>query len=372
MKLFFYINSIHEGGGAERVISVLSQQMAKRGCDVTMITSFKDTWEYTLDEKVRRISLESEKLKTNKLKRNLSRIRKLRSICKREKPDVLISFMFEPNIRALIATMGLKTKTIISVRNDPEKENGRGVARFLAKTLYRLADGYVFQTEQAKKWFAPKIQKKSVVILNPVSDSFYYVNGAPCVKKSVVSVGRLEEDKNFNLLIKAFALIADEYPEYQLEIYGDGTLRNMLKELINELDLSNRIILKGQCSDISSQIKDASLFVLSSNVEGLPNALMEAMALGLPVISTDFAGGGARTLIEDGVNGIIVPIGNEKALAEAMRKILSDREYALNLGSKAKVKSSEFKPDNIADKWYTYIKYVAARIDENMQKQFRV
>jgi len=357
MKVFFYINSIGNGG-AERVLTVLANQIAAQNNDVTVITSIKREWEYPLLSHVCRITLDRASEKTNRIKKNLVRISKLRAICKSERPDVLISFMEEPNYRALVAAMGLGTKTIISVRTDPAAAYGRGLARFLAKTLYRCADGYVFQTKQARQWFVPAIQKKSTVIVNPVSENFYSVCGSPGVEKRIVASGRLNSAKNFDLLLESFSLIAEQFRDYTLTIYGSGELKETLEEKIEVLSLTGRAELFGQCNDIPNAIKDASLFVMSSDVEGLPNALMEAMTLGLPVITTDFAGGGAKALIENGVNGLIVPVNDKYQLARAMEQLLTDREYAQRLGNAAKAAAEAFRTETIARKWIRYIEQV--------------
>lgn len=356
MRVFFYINTIGDGG-AERVLTVLANQIAARDCDVTVITSIRSEWEYPLSKSVRRIILEQSS-ERNWIKRNISRISKLRAICKEERPDVLISFMEEPNYRAIVAAMGLHTKTIISVRTDPAAAYGRGLAKILAKTLYRCADGYVFQTEQARQWFVPVIRKRAIVIANPISDMFYAVCGKPGDEKRIVTSGRLNPVKNFDMLLEAFALIAERFPEYTLTIYGEGELRPKLEEKIAQLGLVGRANLFGQCDDIPNAIKNASLFVMSSNVEGLPNALMEAMVLGIPVITTDFAGGGAKMLIEDGVNGRIVPMNDKKSLAQTMEQLLTEREYAQRLGDAAKVRAEAFRTEKIVQEWIRYINEV--------------
>lgn len=350
MELFFYINSLHEGG-AERVVSVLSGQLAKKGHNVTVITSFRDKWEYPLDESVRRISLEDEEVKTDIIRRNISRVYKLRQIIRSENPEILISFMAEPSFRALVAAIGLHVKTVVSVRTDPNREYRGLIPRLLAKTLYHRADGFVFQTENARGWFPMRIHKKGVIIFNPVSDTFYHADGKPGSKKIIVSVGRLVKEKNYGLMIKAFADVAPFYPDYNLTIFGEGELRKELERQISAAGLNERVILYGQCNNLAEQLKDAHIFVLSSDVEGLPNALMEAMALGLPVISTDFAGGGARDLIEHGEDGLIVPVNDPKALAFALRKLLDDKKYSQQLGRAAKKKSARFTTEEIVSQW---------------------
>lgn len=356
MKIFFYINTIGNGG-AERVLTVLANQISALDYDVTVITSIKREWEYPLLEGVRRITLEHTP-EQNRIKKNISRIFKLRALCKSEQPDVLISFMEEPNYRALVATMGLRTKNIISVRTDPAVAYERGIAKILAKTLYRRADGYVFQTEQARQWFASSIQNRATVIVNPISDAFYSVCRSPGSQKRIVASGRLNPVKNFELLLEAFALVSKQLQDCTLTIYGAGALKEELEKKIEALELTGRAELFGQCNDIPNAMKDASLFVMSSNVEGLPNALMEAMVLGLPVITTDFSGGAARALIKDGENGMIVPMKDKDRLAQAIARIMTDHEYAQRLGRAAKVRAEEFRTETIVQKWIRYIEYV--------------
>ena len=152
-------------------------------------------------------------------------------------------------------------------------------------------------------------------------------------------------------MIKAFADVAPFYPDYNLTIFGEGELRKELERQISAAGLNERVILYGQCNNLAEQLKDAHIFVLSSDVEGLHNALMEAMALGLPVISTDFAGGGARDLIEHGEDGLIVPVNDPKALAFALRKLLDDKKYSQQLGRAAKKKSARFTTEEIVSQW---------------------
>lgn len=321
MKVMFYINAIHHGG-AERVICNLATQFSERGYDCVLLTSFRDSWEYGHGAKVRRKTLFESKLNGNFLVRNFSLTRALRRELKEENPDVLISFMAEPNFRAIVASFGLKNKVIVSVRNDPNKEYGNFITRILAKTLFRRADGVVFQTEDAKKWFPKSIQKKSKIIFNHVDEVFYNTKYEG-ERHDVVTTGRLVPQKNHKLLIRAFAAIADKVPD-NLFIYGEGDLRPELEALISELHMQDRIFLPGGIKNVADTIKSAKLFVLSSDYEGMPNSLMEAMALGVPCISTDCPCGGPRMLLRGSNLSVLVPVGNVEKLSSAMYEKMGD------------------------------------------------
>jgi glycosyltransferase involved in cell wall biosynthesis len=183
------------------------------------------------------------------------------------------------------------------------------------KYLYKKADGFVFQTEDAAKYFEGIIKCDSKIIPNPINPKFIKEPYKGEREKNIVTVGRLESQKNQKMLIEAFGKIESKYPEYSLLIYGDGSKKEELQDLIKEKGLENKVILKGKIDDVENVIDKAKMFVLSSDYEGMPNALMEAMALGLPCISTDCPCGGPRYLMENGKSGLLVPVGNSDAMA---------------------------------------------------------
>lgn len=354
--LLFYINAIN-GGGAERVILQLAHHFAEVGYKSVLVTSFVDKEnEYDVPSNVVRISMEQEQVIQSRIQRNISRIKKLRTICKHERPAAIISFMAEPNFRSIIATFGLPVKRIISVRNDPEKEYRGKIGRFVGKYILPFADGCVFQTNEAKEWFPLKLQHKSAVILNDVKEEFFNVKRKPT--NTVVSVGRLSRQKNHSMLIKSFSKVSAEYPEQKLLIYGSGNLKEELLSLIKELQLEDKAFLMGATNDIAAVLSSAGIFVLSSDYEGMPNCLMEALAAGVPSISTDCPCGGPRALICDGVDGVLVPVGNEEIMASSIKKLLSDTQYTKSLGENAKQSSKKFYPDVIFDQWREYVEKV--------------
>ena len=187
--LLFYINAIHDGG-AERVLLQLAKRFAACGWRAVVVTSFVDQWEYPVPEGVERLSIEQAQIPQSRLRRNLSRIKALRRLIREYKPAALISFMAEPNFRAVLASRFLPVKTIVSVRNDPEREYGGRLGRIIGKWLLPLADGCVFQTEQAKNWFPKRLQKRSKIIMNQVDERFFQVTGTG-ENGYVMTAGRL-------------------------------------------------------------------------------------------------------------------------------------------------------------------------------------
>ena len=262
--------------------------------------------------------------------------------------------MGPPNIRILLGTLGMKVKKVVSVRNDPYKEYGAGIKRFLARIIFCLADGCVFQTEEAMDYFPKKVKKRSKIILNPIKEVFYQTEYSD-VYSGIVSVGRLSPQKNHELLIRAFARIADSYPDEKLYIYGEGSLRKELQDLIVKLELQNRVFLPGSVMDVNVKLSQAKIFVLSSDYEGMPNALLEAMAVGVPVISTDCPCGGPRTVIENENQGLLVQVGDVEKMADALEKLLNDSYLRKQMSVAEKERAKDFRNDAIMPQWEQYL-----------------
>lgn len=353
MKVLFYVN-ILSGGGAERVIANLANNFYEKGHEIIVVNTFPTEKEYHLNKDIKHLYMESQKDCGNVLKKNITRIGKLRKILKKEKPDVAVAFMREPNWRLVIASKGLKVKTIVSLRVTPEHEDGKFPKNFMLRYPFKKADAVIFQTEHAQQYFDESIVKHSKIILNPIKNGIYDINYKG-ERKNIVTAGRLASTKNQLLLINAFSKVADT-TEDKLLIYGEGECRQALQNRIDELRMNDKIILMGNSSNLHEEIKSAKVFVLSSDLEGLPNALMEAMALGLPCISTDCQGGGARMVIQDGKNGFIVPVGDTNALAEKIKYVLSlsDKERD-EIGKSAKETAQGFRADVICKEWEEYI-----------------
>ena len=355
MKIMICIGKLCKGG-AERVVSNLANYLSKNN-DVTIIVFQKTKIEYEIDPRVKIIELDNKEKYTIKIFRNINRFIKLNGIIKNEKYDVTLSFLPKPSYVTLFLKKFRKNKVIVSIRNDPKIEYKSKINKFLMKWLYPTADGFVFQTTEAKNYFSNDIQNKSKIILNSLNEDFIIDKPYEGIRdKVIVSVGRLEKQKNHLMLINAFAKIHKNFPDYKLIIYGDGNLRSELEDNIKNLNLENYILLPGVENNIKEKIYKASLFVLSSDYEGMPNALIEAMTLGVPCISTDCPCGGPRELIIDGQNGFLTEIGNVDLLSNKIEAILKN-EYNLNKISKESNKlKNKINPKIINKEWEDYLK----------------
>ena len=246
-------------------------------------------------------------------------------------------------------------KVVYSERGDPYDAEYSGLLGKVRDLTVPRMDGLVFQSEGARDFFPESMKSKSIIIHNSVNvpqDKYLMPEKR---EKRIVSVGRLHPQKNFPLLINAFARIASTYPDYELDIYGDGDLRETLQSQINSLGLSSRVSLNKSRTDVWDCIRTASLFVLTSDYEGMPNALMEAMSLGLPCIAADCRPGGARTLINDGENGYVVPLRDEGALVDKMNYLLSHPEKAEEIALNARHLQDTHTDEKIFNKWNDYL-----------------
>lgn len=362
-KIAICINSLAKGG-AERVVSIISNYLIL-DYDITVITMTKNDISYQLDSKIHIIEIANSKnkIKNKIIKRLLlpfkviSRIKKVKRLFKKEKYDLIISFLPEASFMALMSK-GKNDKLIISDRNDPKVEYKNIFYKFLMKNLYPKANGFVFQTDEAKSYFDGIVdfnKTKSEIIYNPVNENFMCDRYEGKRDKEIVSVGRFEKQKNFMLLLESFAIVHKKFPDYKLVIYGDGSLRNEYEEFIKNNALVDYVELPGIISDVKDKIIKSSLFVMSSDYEGMPNSLIEAMCLGLTVISTDCPCGGPKMLINNKKNGLLVKVGDKEELTQAMLLLLND-EHLRNLYGREAVKIvDKVNPNNICKKWKNFI-----------------
>lgn len=356
MKIVLYISNLQKGG-AQRVIANLGNYLETIGNQVMIITTGDDKSSYGLNNGIIVKSLGLNQLYSRdkvKIKRIIgigNYLLKLKKTINEYKPDVVLTFLtFEINCILAIKPF-IKSKVIISVRNDPKMIYRTNYQKKRANQMFKLADGIVFQTKEAQSFFADKIIKKSTIIKNSINMEFIIPRYLGERKKKIVAVGKFTEQKNHLLLIDAFSKIANSIPDYNLVIYGDGILKKVYKEKIEKLKLKNRVLLPGIIDEIKEHICDASLFVLSSNYEGVSNALLEAMALGLPVISTDCPCGGSREIIEDGINGILVPVKDIERMSSAIKSVLSDADLMNKLCKNANKIQKTFNPSLINQQW---------------------
>lgn len=287
-------------------------------------------------------------------------VRTIRKQLKQLKPDILVTMGTPAAIFDVPACIGLGIKHIISERNDPAHFAGSAKTRIISRLLMRKADGFIFQTKDAQQYYGGTVAKRSVVIPNPL----FNTNLMPAAKysgndtKKVVSVGRLHKQKNHQLLIRAFKHVLERHPDYKLIIYGEGKERCNNESLIEAMQLKDKVLLPGGTDRVFEAIYSASLFVLSSDFEGMPNALMEAMALGLPCISTDCPCGGPKELIKHEENGMLVSVNDKVALYEAMIYMIEHPTEAKEMGHKAMQIREKLNLNTIAKEWYHFFQSV--------------
>ena len=352
-------------GGAEHVVSTLSRKLSKNGHDVIVATQWYSENEYPLGDKVKRVNvgLTEEDEKAGRVSKAFRRLFRLRDCVKVEKPDLVISFCAKANFRSAFSLFGMNTPLIVSVRNNPVEDYAGH--RIATRYMEKKACGCVFQTPDAMSFFSKDFQKRSRIIFNPLDEEYLNISAdmvpeASARSKRIVNVGRISKQKNQLLLLKSFKKIADKYPDYKVEIYGDFQEQDILDEITSYIEknsLNDRVVIMPPTNKLKEKISDAALFVLSSDFEGMPNSLIEAMALGVPSISTDCPCGGSRLLMEQEDSGILVPVGDADALAEAMDRVLSDEQLSDKLSRNALKITDKVQPDKICREWEEFIDY---------------
>ena len=387
-----YIGSLQKGG-AERVMSNLAEYLYSTGWQVTLVTTYFRPPEFALPhglwnpetgecyaeetelvswgngrsvqtspEGIRRIYSDPlrEELERGRVRGFCARFRRLRAIWKQERPDVILSFIGYNNIFAILTSRGLRIPVAVSVRSNPSREYASAKLRLPAFGLFRQAAGVVLQTQDARSFFPKSIQKKAVVLPNAINPDFIRPRYEGTREKAVVSVGRLDANKNQDYLIRAFAKAHKEHPDYTLHLYGDGPMRGDFEALGFQLGIREAVVFEGIVDGVQEKIADKQIFVLPSREEGMPNALLEAMGAGLACISTDCPCGGPRDLIRDGINGFLVPVETKDPeqilLTKRLLQLMEDPDLSRRMGEEAMKVQEYYSPEQINGKWDRYLR----------------
>jgi glycosyltransferase involved in cell wall biosynthesis len=356
MRITLVISSLAVGG-AERVMSIIANHWGRHGHDVTLLTfdSGSEPPAYALDPRIQHVALGlagNSPHAPAAVWNNLRRVFKLRSAIRKSEPDCVISFLDQTNVLTLLATAGCGFPVVVSEHVDPHSHPLGRPWRWLRNFLYERADAVHVLTGVMLSRFPPSVRARGRVIPNPVLLCEPVADERPGepVGRPILSVGRLTRQKGFDILLAAFVEVSRRHASCNLTILGDGPLRQELEALRDRLGIADRVELPGQVNNIASYLRRAELFVMASRYEGFPMALCEAMACGLPVISTDCPSG-PREIIRDGVDGILVRNGDVEALARAIDRLMSDEEERKRLGAEAVMVTERFGVQRVMGMW---------------------
>lgn len=338
-------------GGAERVLSLLANALQSKGYEIIIYTLRGDKEYYPINNNIVHININTRF--KNKYLKAIERFFRLRKSVKNDGSQVVIAF---ERFYGISASLFCKKAVIGSERNDPYSNMKlHSFQKYWRDWLYKRVNYVVFQTEYAKNYFSEKIQAHSCVIPNPISNNIPEPFQGER-KKVIVAACRLEKQKNITMMLESFNNVYKKYPEYKLVIYGEGQLRSELELFLSTLDCRENVSMPGFVSDLCDKIKDASIYVSSSDFEGISNSMLEALALGIPTVCTDCPAGGAALAIENGKNGILVPVNDKNAFTAAIIKIIEDHEFAEKISKESISIRERFSVDKIIDSWEKVIK----------------
>lgn len=367
-KVIFFIHSL-KSGGAERVTSLLANYWAEQGWNVTIVTQAPITADfYVLNKAVLRQSIElsrESKSVFSAVINNLKRIYLYRGVLKAGRPDIAISMMTVENVLLPISSVGMNIPTIGSERNYPPLLPVGKLWSALRRVTYPYLDAMVAQTEKIVSWLSenapsPIIRKIPNPILMPLGrseplvDPDVFLSTIGIEKKVLLAVGRLEPQKGFHRLVDAFAEAVRVNGDWILVIVGSGSLRDDLIKHISEENIDEKIYLAGSVGNVGDWYSKANAYVMSSHFEGFPNTLLEAMAHGLPCISTDCDTGPSELIVND-LNGMLVTNGSHAAMVDGLVKLMNDHELRMRLGNAAKNVVEKYSMQSISSEWESLI-----------------
>jgi GalNAc-alpha-(1->4)-GalNAc-alpha-(1->3)-diNAcBac-PP-undecaprenol alpha-1,4-N-acetyl-D-galactosaminyltransferase len=352
MRILLAIPSLR-CGGSERVMTTLATHWLRRGYDVSLATfESPETDFFAVDPAARRFVLgETGAAGVGWLAANRDRVRALRSAVRQSRADVVLSFLYTMNLLAVVAARG-RAPVVVAERTDPRYFPIERWQAALRRVLYPAAAALVVQTEAVRTSWARRIAPRSPVfaIPNPVlPPALHEWRGPALPPLFVAGVGRLERGKGFDILLEAFARVARSHPQWGVVVLGEGPERAALTARAEHLGLGGRFLAPG-VGDSSALLARASVFATATRVEGFPNALLEAMAHGLPVVSTDCPSG-PREIVRPGVDGYLVPVDDPAALAAALEQLFEDEKHRQALGTNARSVVDRYSVERVAAAW---------------------
>lgn len=350
-RVLIFIDKISYSG-ASKIVCWVSNGLLRAGIDVTLVTHQKQDAARMLDSRVHCIQLEVGQ--GNRISRGLRSIAKLRKLIKSGDYGLCIGFLPTECFYMRVATAFLGVPMIVCERSDPYLE--RGLIADIGRFSYRFADGAVFQTEGAKNFFPLSLQKRSVVIPNPAFQNKTAMIPYAQRGDTIAYSGRLHiRQKRQDVLLRAFSQVCKTNDSVQLVLYGDGPDRQELKRLAINLHIDGRVHFAGRINNVEEAISSSKLLVLSSDYEGIPNVILEALQMGVPVVSTDCSPGGAALLIQNGVNGFLAKRDSVADLADKIQQVLDNTELAAQMAAHAPQITQRFREEDVLNEWIQYI-----------------
>lgn len=343
MKKIVFVIPDMPGGGTERVVALLANEYSGKGIPVAILLFAGQETAYPLDSRIEVVSVGSPS--GGSIGARLERLCRMRQFYRANKNCQIWAFSVMGAVFSAVAILGQRHFFLVSERNDPNRYDHR----WIRNLAYRRADVVVCQTKDAMRSFPPGIRKKCKVLPNPLELEMLPYEGER--EKRIVAVGRLSAQKNHRLLLEAFASFRKVHKDYVLELYGKGELEKELKKAAVRLEIDSCVMFKGFSDHVLTDIRTAAMYVLSSDYEGISNSMLEAMALGVPVIATDCPIGGSRMYIKDCVNGLLTPVGDADALAHAMRRLAEEPGLAERFSREAVKLKEELAVSRIADRF---------------------
>lgn len=343
-------------GGSGKQLAMTANGLLLKGHQVFVYTYCGKELSHKLNENV--VYIPQNPLPRNKLTEYLFSIVNVRKQIKKIRPDVVISWRCNAAFFVNLASLGLKVKTIFSERNDPNNVSSLFIK--IASFVSEFSSGGVFQLENIRKYYK-KLYKKSIVIPNPIAIESCENDLQACNQreKKIVNVGRMYiPQKRQDVMLEAFKEFTKNHPDYTLHFLGDGRDLEYVKKMAQNLDLSEKVFFHGAVAAPIDVIRDAQMLVLTSDFEGIPNVVLEAFAVGLPVISTDCSPGGARFLLGDSEYGLLVPKGDVFGISLAMTRMADNKKEADFFAKKGRIRLQNFNPSKIIDMWDAYLKKI--------------
>ena len=357
MKICFVIGSM-KFSGAEKVLSIIAKELLENNNEVSVILLEQDYFIRGNEDGIITYGARANGNKVNRLMRRWSYIRKDVNVIN---PDIIISFGSVCNVNMLSSLFFKKIPKVVCERNDPNYDPRSKGDKFVRWLLYRFADGYVFQTEPIKDYFSKKIQNKAMIIPNPIIDSGirWDIRNS---KKSIATVARLDDfQKDYITMFKAFERFLEKHAEYTLDIYGDGPDRKKYEQYIENHNLDNKIMLHGKVLNPLNKIVESEVFLLTSRYEGMPNALMEALSIGIPCVSTDCGGGGAKALFEMIKSGKLASVGNVDEIVSHLEAVVEDDRLKREMHQKEITINDLLNRRVVANLWQNYINKIVKK-----------